>query len=246
MRRMRRKSDAKVKKRKKGGNVGASRLMQLWTLPEDTCAARSQKQRREGGQRRRCRTAPADIGKVFEHKPVDEILGAQFADEWVKQLDYWDVIPPGKEEFPRFLSKTLASGPAPDGQPCAAWKHAGAHGLETLKELELFTRRGHTLGLELVRSNTVFKGDEICDDVECVRSASDVRPLGVCAVWNQTLRVSVATLSCECPGGYVAVRVAASEQLSVARVCIVRHLLCCVRHTKRLDQRRWNLSRVCR
>ena len=114
------KSDAKVKKRKKGGNANAARSMQQCTFFQRTFVL-------FGGRN--------NDGKVVK----DEIFGARFADEWVKQFDCSDVFPP-----------------VPDGSLYVAWKQVGAHGLEPLTELELFMRRVHTIVLEFARSDTVF------------------------------------------------------------------------------------------
>ena len=61
-----------------------------------------------------------------------------------------------------------------------------------------------------LRSNTEFLPavDEINDEIKCIQSAFDVRPLGlkncdraVCAVMNDTLSASVAKQTCECQKG---------------------------------------------
>ena len=139
------KSDAKVKKRKEGGKDSAARSMQQWTFSLRKFVL-------FGGRN--------NDGKVIR----DEIFGARFADEWVKQFNCSDVF-----------------HPVPDGLLYFAWKHVGAHGLETLTELELFMRRVHTVGLEFARSDTVFLfvENEIGDAVERIRSVSDFGLFGL-------------------------------------------------------------------
>ena len=106
-----------------------------------------------------------------------KVFVSTFADEWVKRFDCSEVILPGNNEFARFLTKAPASAPGPDGLPFAVWKYSGQHGVETLTELELFVRRGHTRWGWILRAVFLPKGNEIGDDIECIRSASDVRPL---------------------------------------------------------------------
>ena len=93
--------------------------------------------------------------KVFEHTPVDEILGAQLLDECLKQFDCSEVVSPGKKEFTRFLSETIASAPSPDDLPYVAWKYCGEYGLETQTDLDLCMRRGNMLGMEFALEHRI-------------------------------------------------------------------------------------------
>ena len=122
------KSDAKVKKRKKGGNASAARSMQQWPFfPRgDLCFFWRQEQRWEGCQRRDLRSA------------IRRRVG-----EAVRLFGRVSL------EFARFLSDFFAFVQVPDGLLYVAWKQVGAHGLETLTELELFVRQFTRTGWNL-------------------------------------------------------------------------------------------------
>ena len=95
------KSDAKVNNRKRGGNVCAVIFIQLWRPFPERLVLHGV--RNNDGKVEVAKDGAAELlrqrwAKVFERK-----RGERFADEWVKQFDCADVVPPGKQECARFL-----------------------------------------------------------------------------------------------------------------------------------------------
>ena len=155
-------------------------VQQDWTPLQKKLVLRGVRNNEWDGDR--SRTDRAEMGKGLRAQAfVRDPRFEKFADEWVKRFDCSEVIPPGKDEICALLvnlSKAPAS--AHQVQMACPTLRGSTLGLETLTQLELFMRRGQMLGLEFARSNSVClpKCNEIGDDIECIKSASDVRPLG--------------------------------------------------------------------
>ena len=171
---------------------------------------------RKGGQRHRCRSTPTAMGKGLRAHACGRdprSTTPRRVLEAVRLLGSGSSR--GKRNFPASYQKRLLMhqvqmtcstlrGSAVESVVSRSWRIWNCSCVEA-------TRSGWNL-----HSNTEFLSavNEIGDDVECIQSTFDVRPLGlkncdraVCAVRNHTLSASVAKQTCECQRSFVSGRI---------------------------------------